>query len=105
MIGTLIRRPAGMEQLSPSELAQREGTKSLEAYKKYVQGRTAMRQRNREGLREGLKLMTEAVELDPRFLRAWGELLINYVHGRWNKAEARTQQRAIARKLAVHLNR
>src|SRR5437016_8740052 len=76
-----------------------EGTKDFEAYKKYVQGRTAMRQRNGVGLREGLRLMNEAVELDPRFVRAWGELFINYVHGRWQSSEAKNQERVIVKKL------
>jgi tetratricopeptide (TPR) repeat protein len=43
--------------------------------------------------------MNEAVELDPTFLRAWGELFINYVHGRWKSGDARTQMRLIAKKL------
>ena len=38
-------------------------------------------------------------ELDPKFVRAWGELFINYVHGRWNDAQARSQERLIAKKL------
>src|SRR5438132_14173585 len=99
LIATLNRRSAGIQQFSPSKLAAMEGTKNLEAYKKYVQGRTAMRQRNGVGLREGLRLMNEAVELDPRFVRAWGELFINYVHGRWNRTDANTQMRLIAKKL------
>src|SRR5437773_1372341 len=99
LVATLNRRAATEQRLSPTELAAREGTGSLEAYKKYVQGRTAMRQRNRAGLKEGLKLMTEAVELDPRFLRAWSELFINYVHGRWKDSDPIAQERLIAKKL------
>jgi tetratricopeptide (TPR) repeat protein len=95
----LNRRADGLQKLLPSELAAMEGTKNLKAYKKYVQGRTAMRQRNRAGLTEGLKLMREAVDLDPGFLRAWTELHMNYVLGRWKDAEANTQIRLIVKRL------
>ena len=83
-----------VQQLSPAELA---GTKNLESYKKYEQGCTARRQGNAEGLKESLKLMREAVELDPSFLRAWEELFSSYMES--DAADAKSQQRAIAKKL------
>jgi Tfp pilus assembly protein PilF len=69
----------------------------LEAYKKYEQGRTARRQGNTEGLKEALKFMREAVELDPSFFWAWEELFSIYMES--EDSDSNSQLRAIAKKL------
>ncbi|PYI81777.1 MAG: hypothetical protein DME26_19255, partial [Verrucomicrobia bacterium] len=94
LVATMSRRTSGTQQLSPAELA---GTKILEAFKKYEQGRAAGRHGNAEGFEEALNFLREAVELDPSFLQAWESLF--RIYAGVTGPDARSQQRAIAKKL------
>jgi len=51
-----------------------EGTKSLEAYLKLMQGREYARKGNRESLAQGRRLAEEAIALDPKYADAYGVL-------------------------------
>ena len=53
-------------------------TKSLEAYQLYLRARQIEQDRSKDGIREGLTLLSRAVELDPRFLAARCELAASH---------------------------
>jgi len=65
--------------LSPEEKAMldRKPTENTAAYDLYLRARTKLDTRHEEAV-ERLELLRKAVELDPSFARAWGELAHSY---------------------------
>ena len=55
-------------------------TDNAAAYQLYLEGRHLWRQRNAASLREAIRLFKQAVQLDPKFHRAWSNLAIAYVN-------------------------
>jgi len=55
-------------------------TSNAEAYQLYLQGRHLWRQRNAASINEAIRLFNQAVELDPKFSRAWSNLAIAYLN-------------------------
>ena len=53
-------------------------TKSLEAYQLYLRARQIEQDRSKDSIREGLTLLSRAIELDPRFLAARCELAASH---------------------------
>jgi len=64
---TLGTAPAGLT-------VGRQPTENLEAYQLYLQGRHLWLQRGIENISEGIRLLEQAVELDPEFAQAWAAL-------------------------------
>jgi adenylate cyclase len=57
-----------------------EGTKSLEAYLKFLQGREYYIRQNRESNALARRLVEEAISLDPQYANAWGLLGAIYMN-------------------------
>jgi TolB-like protein len=76
-------------KLTPGEERRRErrGTDSLEAYDYFLRGRQLQWRRSREPNREARPLLERAIELDPKFVRAYCMLanvhVLDYVN-RWS---------------------
>jgi TolB-like protein/lipopolysaccharide biosynthesis regulator YciM len=60
--------------LSTGANAQEGGTSNLEAYQLYLQAVSAFNVSTRESLQSAERLLKRAIELDPRFGRAWSRL-------------------------------
>jgi TolB-like protein/Tfp pilus assembly protein PilF len=55
-------------------------TNNAAAYQLYLEGRHLWRQRNAASLNEAIRLFKQAVQLDPKFHRAWSNLAIAYIN-------------------------
>jgi TolB-like protein/Tfp pilus assembly protein PilF len=55
-------------------------TNNAAAYQLYLEGRHLWRQRNAASLNEAIRLFKQAVQLDPKFHRAWSNLAIAYTN-------------------------
>ena len=62
--------PSSAEQLTANSVA----------YQLYLEGRHLWRQRNAASIRESIRLFKQAVQLDPKFHRAWSNLAIAYTN-------------------------
>jgi len=69
-------------QLGGGELTPSAGelTGNAAAYQLYLEGRHLWRQRNAASLNEAIRLFKQAVQLDPKFHRAWSNLAIAYTN-------------------------
>lgn len=61
-----------------SQRAAKRGTSYEEAYRLYLQGMYLANKRNIDGAREAIKVLEQAVSLDPSYARAWAGL--GYAH-------------------------
>jgi len=55
-------------------------TENAAAYQLYLEGRHLWRQRNAASIKEAIRLFKQAVQLDPKFHRAWSNLAIAYLN-------------------------
>jgi TolB-like protein/DNA-binding winged helix-turn-helix (wHTH) protein len=60
--------------------AERGGTRNAEAYAAYLAGKATISSDVPADVRRGIALLEQAVALDPRFARAWGELALIYAN-------------------------
>jgi TolB-like protein/Flp pilus assembly protein TadD len=72
--------------LSPEEQQRIQAipTESLEAYEAYLFGKQRMARRDTDSLKDAVKYLTEAVEIDPQFALAWSALGDTYLLQREN---------------------
>jgi tetratricopeptide (TPR) repeat protein len=92
LITWLNLRPAGTPFLQTAERTTLEGTTNLQAYKKYVQGRAAFNQLTPEGKQQAIQYLTEAIQLDPKFLRAYEKLFDAYINSFSKEADAKARE-------------
>lgn len=62
------------------DLAGRRHPESLQAYDYWLQARQHLAARTLTGIAEGRRLLEQALELDPRFARAYADLSQGYIH-------------------------
>ena len=76
-ITAALKLQLGSSGITP---ATEQLTDNAAAYQLYLEGRHLWRQRNAASLREAIRLFKQAVQLDPKFHRAWSNLAIAYVN-------------------------
>ena len=93
-IATQIASSLNIPLLTPEKDAMiLRPTSSPETYRKYLRGRQLIeRTMQVPQLREGIELLTDATNEDPRFLKAWAQLSIAHARMFWFSGD-RTQER------------
>ena len=84
----------------PSPGRAREYTPAGQAYNEYLQGMRSLAQRSKPGFEDALKSFGRAVQLDPKYARAYAQLAVTYnLMGQYNwmrQEEAGSQAKAAA---------
>jgi len=76
-ITTELKLQLGSDDITPSA---EQLTDNAASYQLYLEGRHLWRQRNAASIREAIRLFKQAVQLDPKFHRAWSNLAIAYLN-------------------------
>jgi len=76
-ISAALQVQLGNSEMTPST---EQLTDNAAAYQLYLEGRHLWRQRNGNSIREAVRLFEQAVQLDPKFHRAWSNLAVAYLN-------------------------